>query len=108
MCEPDNLAVSHPTLSANLKALMSAHATLTTQAALGKAAGIDQRTVGRIINGTHSPTLKAVEALARAYRLAAWQLLMPGLDPLNLPVAQTASEKALYSRMQELAAQIPK
>lgn len=104
----ENLTVPHPTLSSNLKALMEAHATLRTQAAVGKAAGIDQRTVGRILNGSHNPTLKHIEALAKCFKLTSWQLLMPGLDPKNLPVAQTAAERALYDRLRNAVAELPK
>ena len=45
-------------LSTNLKALMAVHTTLATQAVLGMACGLNQRTVGRIINKEHSPGLK--------------------------------------------------
>ena len=56
-------------LSTNLKALMAAHTSLTTQAAVGKACGINQRTVGYIINQEHSCGLKQLEAIALAFDL---------------------------------------
>lgn len=44
-------------LSANLAALMGAREGLGTQASVAKRSGMDQRTVGRILNREHSPRL---------------------------------------------------
>ena len=86
---------------------MESHVTLRTQAAVGKAAGIDQRTVGRILSGSHSPTLERVDALARCFGLLAWQLLIPGLDPKNPPIAQRSTETELYARIRRLMSELP-
>ena len=95
-------------LSNNLKALMAAHVSLTTQAAVGKACKIDQRTVGRILNMEHSPGLKQLEAIAVAFDLLTWQLLVPNLDPKNPPVCEhTKVEHDLYKKLRTLVQQLP-
>lgn len=95
-------------LSSNLKTLMAASETLSTQRKLGVASGIDQRTVGRILNGEHSPQLKQIEAIAQAFDLMPWQLLVPNLDPRNPPICEvTVAEKDLYSKLRNLAKQLP-
>ena len=95
-------------LSTNLKSLMQASEDLRTQAAIGKRCGIDQRTVGRILNEEHSPQLKQIEAIASAFGLLPWQLLIPGLDPKNPPVCElTKVEKELYDKLRRLVTQLP-
>jgi transcriptional regulator with XRE-family HTH domain len=66
-------------VSANLRFLMGEGDGRKTQASVGKAAEIDQRTVGRIINMEHAPTLTQVVKLAEAFKVEPWQLLTPGL-----------------------------
>lgn len=91
------------TLAANIKTLMGAHTELRTDGRLGKAAGIDQKTVWRIVNKKNEPTLEQLSAIAKAYRVEPWQLLVPGMDATNLPVLQpvTAAERELYKRLKE-------
>lgn len=87
---------------------MKASETLRTQRKLGEACDIDQRTVGRILNGEHSPQLKQIEAIAQAFDLMPWQLLVPNLDPKNPPICEiTVAEKALYGKLRTLAKQLP-
>jgi len=100
----ENSGVPHSVLSVNLKALMAASDSYKSQRQVAAKAGMDQRTVGRILNEEHSPTLVQLERLAGAFNLMPWQLLVPGLDPHNLPVTQlTETERNLYSRMREIA-----
>lgn len=103
-------AQHHPTmsadalasLSASLRALMESSPDLRSQAAVGKRAGMDQRTVGRILNREHEPTIGQLDRLAKAFGLAPWQLLVPGLDPKNPPVIHlTETERAFYERMRQ-------
>ena len=100
--------MSQNVLSKNLRTLMETSDGLRTQAALAKRCGIDQRTVGRILNAEHSPQLKQIEAIAAAFGLQSWQLLVPGLDPKNPPVCElTAVEKELYDKLRGLVKQLP-
>jgi transcriptional regulator with XRE-family HTH domain len=73
------------TLAQNIRALMIARPILSSQAALARAASVDQRTVGRILNCEHAPTVLQVEKIAKAFGLAPWQLLSPHLDANDLP-----------------------
>jgi len=103
-----NVDMTMNILSANLRALMAAHVTLTTQAAVGRACGIDQRTVGRIINMEHSPGVQQLEAIAAAFDLLTWQLLVPNLDPKNPPVCEfNKVERDLYKKLRTLVKQLP-
>jgi transcriptional regulator with XRE-family HTH domain len=79
-------------LAANLAALMAASKELTSQGKVGKRAGIDQRTVGRIRNQENPPTLEQVSKLAKAFGLEVWQLFVPGLNPSNPPMLTHESE----------------
>ena len=73
-------------LTANLKRLMDEANPRKTQAQVATAGGMQQRTVGRIKNGDMVPTLIQLQALAKAFRLQPWQLLVPDLDPKSPPV----------------------
>ena len=64
--------------------------------------------MGRILNEEHSPQLKQIDAIAKAFQLSAWQLLIPGLDPSNPPVCElTKAEKDLYDRLRFLVKTLP-
>lgn len=79
-------------LAKNLGKLRDEHATLTSQAAIGKKAGIDQRTVGRILNMEHEPTLSQLSKLAEAFNLdQPWKILVPDLVPSNPPMLASDS-----------------
>ncbi len=75
-----------------------------TQAVVGKKAGCNQRTIGRLLTCDQAPTTDILDGLASAFDLMAWQLLVPGLDPGNPPVNHvTEAEKRLYERLKEAA-----
>jgi transcriptional regulator with XRE-family HTH domain len=67
-----------------------------------------QSTVNRIVNGTMDPTVSMLEAIAKKFGLAAWQLLVPDLDPEDPPVLRSASaqEKALFDKLKESMAEL--
>jgi len=67
------------TLADNLRWLMEHHDTLTTQASVGKAAGCDQKTIGRVLGQTNSATLEVVAGIARAFKVEPWQMIAPCL-----------------------------
>jgi transcriptional regulator with XRE-family HTH domain len=68
---------SEKILSDTLARLMKASRDLRSQGAVAKAANIDQRTVGRIVNQEHSPSLDKLDALAKAFGLEAWEMIAP-------------------------------
>ena len=91
------------TLADNVKRLMAHHR--LAQAGVAKRAGMDQKTISRIIRREHSPSIDKLSGLAEAFGLQAWQLLVPYLDPSNPPVVQmTPIEKDLYDRLKQAAA----
>lgn len=75
------------------------------QTALGKKAGTAQSTIGRILKEKHAPDIDTLEALGKSLGTSAWQLLVPGMDPSNLPILQNASpeERELYERLKQAA-----
>lgn len=86
---------------------MNRSAELPTQKAVAKRSGMDQTTVGRILNCKHSPTLKQIDGLADAFGLLPWQLLVPSLDATNPPVVVlTSEERQLYDRLTTAAESI--
>lgn len=86
---------------------MKARPGLSTQAKLGQAAGVDQRTIGRILNCEHAPTAAQIEKIARAFSIEPWQLLLPQLDPGDPPThVLRRSEDDAWQSMRVAAATI--
>lgn len=92
----------------NLKALMDAgrHG-LKTQQAVAKAAReagypIDQKSVSRVLRAENAPQVDTVQAIAAAYDIEPYQLLIPGLDPRNPQILRrlSAAEAALYQALE--------
>lgn len=95
---PKNIAGT--VLASNLRALMDAKQ--DTQVDLSKRSGINQGLISRILRAEHAVRIDTLENLARAYDLAAWQLLVPNLDPSNPPTfAMTQTERDLYWRLHQ-------
>lgn len=88
-------------LSENLKALMAHDPELTTEPKVAKAAGVDQKTVWRMIKKSNSSTLDKIAKVAAAFDLQAWQLLVPGLEPENPPVVVTRLESDFFARLRK-------
>lgn len=67
-------------------------------------AGVQPSTVGYILKGKNAARIDTLEALANVYKLPAWALLIPDLDPSNPPVVPyTDAERALYWRIKQVA-----
>jgi transcriptional regulator with XRE-family HTH domain len=88
-------------VSANLKKLMGSNEELGSNPKLGKKTGLGASAISRVLNG-HNATLETVDRIGKAFGLPGWQLLIPDLDPGNLPVIQSAKEVELYRRLREL------
>lgn len=70
-------------------------------------AGLTPSTVGHWLKGTHSAQIDTLDRLARVFKLRAWQLLIPNLDPANPPaVAYTDAERRLYWRIKAAAREL--
>lgn len=64
--------------------------------------------IQRMVAGTVSPTLRQIDDVAALLGLQSWQLLVPNLDPRNLPVVtMTTAERDLYARLRSDIAKLP-
>lgn len=67
---------------------------------------INRATVQRMMKAETAAAVDTLGAVARAYGLLAWQLLIPDLDPANPPVVSvTETERRLWQRMHDVADQ---
>lgn len=94
-------------LAENVQRLMDIHYpdSRNRPKALAKDAGVSLSTVQRILGqqGGTGATLDNIEAVANAFELSAYQILIPELDTHNPQVVAgaTAAEKRLYRRYQQ-------
>lgn len=58
---------------------------------------VSPKTIGNMVNGVGAPRLDKVEAIARAFDLEGWQLLIPGLTAEK---SSAAGVKRLFSAYQ--------
>lgn len=90
----------------NVTALLKSGIGPDSQLSLGAKAGTGgQATIGRIVREEGENTkLETIAAIAKAYGLEAWQLLVAGMDPKNPPVLTPVSkeEKELWARLRQL------
>jgi hypothetical protein len=92
-------------LAANIKELMK-HSLyrerLGSNPKLGSATKLGSSAIHRVRAG-HNATLETLEALAKAFDLEPWQLLVPINDPKNPPALKTLSEAevAFYAKIDE-------
>lgn len=82
-------------LAKNVEALRKAPGMPSSQAAIGKDAGIDQKTVSRILGVKNAPGVDCLDGLAKAFKVEPWQLLVPGLDPIKKPQIADVSPLAM-------------
>ena len=112
--ERQNLVVDkyRAVFRANLKALLDHHGVtrLTVKAYYldGPKRGkqVSSRAIGYMLSkdsAAPSPSLDMVAAVAAAYDLLPWQLLVPAFDPANPPMVRlTPEERKLYAEFQRL------
>ena len=105
------LSTASEVLAANLDKLMAAaKSPAKSQLGLAKKSGIAQATIGRILRGETHAGLDTIDAIAKVYGIAAWQLILPGLDPGNPQVIRSMSkeEEDLYARLHKAAQDLAK
>lgn len=68
------------------------------QRAWAKRIGIGEATLIRMVKGDSDVQMSSVQAVAEGFGLQLWQILVPGLDPANLPVYISHGEQRLYKR----------
>jgi hypothetical protein len=92
-------------LRQNVQACLDSGVGPTSQLALHKKCGAAQATIGRIV-GKHGENakLETIAAIAKAYDLEAWQLLIAGMDPKNPPALApvTKEQREFWARVQAL------
>jgi len=95
-------------LADNLEALMTSGSPLSSSPKLEQKSGVAIATINRIRRKESGATIDSLDAIAAAYDLEPWQLLIRNMDPKNPPVVAGVSEqeKALYERLQSSAREI--
>jgi transcriptional regulator with XRE-family HTH domain len=91
-------------LGGNLRALMQAHSDLGSNPKLAKKTGLSTSTISRLLNGQVDATLATIDKLAEVFHVTPWQLLVPNIEPGNLPALLpiTPAERKLHERLREL------
>lgn len=101
MGETDSRAV----LWANILALMEHHWGRENLTRLAAGAGIGPGSATRLKQQKTSVGVELLDKIAALFHVHAWQLLVPGLDPKNLPALLPVSEteRAFYERLLDAA-----
>ena len=86
----NRMPTARETLAQNLRDMMAAHERFTNRKALAAATGISPRSIGYMLqSGPGNPTLANIEAVAQAFKVPAWQLLVD--SPAMRRLAQVAN-----------------
>lgn len=97
-------------VAANLSRLMAAYVDmqLGTPAKVAEKAGIGRNTVKRALDGASGCTLETLEAIAGAFPVEPWQLLVPGIKPSVMPLLAKpdASQKEFLHTITDLRARL--
>jgi transcriptional regulator with XRE-family HTH domain len=96
-------------LATNLNALMASDHSLNTVEKLAKRSGVGTGTIDRLRRAEASARLYTIVAIAVAFKIEPWQLLVPGFDPSNPPILQPVSEAehAWWAKLRDLAKTAP-
>ena len=73
---------------------MAGHSKYRDRAAIQKACGVSARTVGYMREGTGNPTIANIEAVARLFKLEAWELLIDHAEARKRLMARIFDESA--------------
>ena len=98
---------SRQVLAENVAALRQRRPDLGGLRAWSKKFKVGEATLHRILHADAAIKLDAIEAVARGFGIAPWMLLVPELDPDNLPVSLSAAERDLYRRLQQAVRATP-
>lgn len=96
-------------IAKNIRTLLDAKFNeIDTQTKLASKSGVVQTTISRILSCGISTSVESMDGIATAFKLEPWQLLVNNLDPHNLPVLGTLSEKqiALYRQLIQTAKEL--
>ena len=96
-------------IAKNIRTLLDAKFNeIDTQTKLAKKSGVVQKTISRILSCGISTSVECMDGIAAAFQLETWQLFVINLDPHNLPILGTLSEKqkALYKQLVQAAKEL--
>lgn len=95
-------------LALNIQRMMdAANAKSVRQWAMGN--GLDTRQIDRILKGQHAVTLDTLDLIAEKTGCQPWQLLVPNMDPGDLPMlVMRKDEREIYERVRALIQQASK
>lgn len=82
------------TLAANLQRLQAHYGVSGRQFFGDEYLGVPAETGRRALKGLKAIDLDTLDRIATGLHLQPWQLLIPGLDPANLPTTVTASVRS--------------
>jgi hypothetical protein len=85
-------------LAANLKALMAAHPDLNTLPKITQKGGPPNGVLDRMRRADAACRIDSVAQVARVFGLQTWQMLVPNLDPAQLPQLEMSADKARTMR----------
>lgn len=100
--------ISRRILASNVKAMVEkSNARSVRQWAIDN--GLDVRQMSRIIGEEHAATVDTLDLIAERIGCQPWQLLVPNMDPGNLPMlVMSKAERELYDRVRALLSQATK
>ena len=98
---PVESSIVRHVVAKNLNALMQSHFDLDSAPKLAKKTKVGTGTISRLRNAKVDATLSVLEAIAIAYDLQPWQLLVPDLSPQDPPMLRDIppAEQELYRRL---------
>lgn len=83
---------------------MGATPDLDSRAKVARKAKVALGAISNMASGDSTksaPNLASIERVAAAFKLQAWQLLYPDLEPSNPPVAISSTEKQMYDHIRD-------
>lgn len=80
-------------VSHNLRVWMDKSEDLKTQGKVHRASGVNQSTVGRVLNKEIDPTISTVNSIAKAFGRNGYELLIPASDPRQIQYDRDRYEK---------------
>ena len=90
----------------NIRALMIHRTGDFSYGRLSKQTGIAKSTLQKSAEQGAATGLKIIEQIADSFQLEVWQLLIPGLEPDNLPVYMSKTQKSFLEKIKNAYAEL--
>lgn len=98
---PKYVGFMRTVVAANVRALIDDHykESPNKPMALSKATGLSLSSVQRVLSAEAGASIDTLEAIANAFEISVYQLVLPNLDPQNPQVVSGASaaERGMYA-----------